>query len=61
MHFIESFGYISHRSKLKISDSKYLLRLRGQLEYWRMIEPDNEQVHRYIAEIAQLQRMHGDG
>ena len=61
MHFIETFGYISHRSKLKISDSKYLLRLRGQLEYWRLIEPTNEQVLQYIAQLAQLQRLHGDG
>lgn len=61
MHFIEAFGYISHRSKLKISDSKYLLRLRGQLEYWRMIEPTNEQVLQYIAQVAQLQRLHGNG
>lgn len=61
MHFIERFGYVSHRSKLKISDSKYLLRLRGQLEYWRMIEPTNEQVLRYIAQVAHLQAVHGDG
>lgn len=61
MHFIERFGYISHRSKLKISDSKYLLRLRGQLEYWRLIEPTNEQVLRYIAQIVHLQSVHGDG
>lgn len=61
MHFIEAFGYLSHRAKLKIGDPKYLLRLRGQLEYWRMIEPTNEQVLRYIAQVAQLQRLHGDG
>ena len=61
MHFIERFGYISHRAKVKASDAKYLLRLRGQLEYWRMIEPENQQVSRYIAHIAQLQITHGDG
>lgn len=61
MHFIETFGYISHRSKLKISDSKYLLRLRGELEYWRMIEPTNEQVAQYIAHVSLLQRVHGSG
>ncbi|WP_082848176.1 reverse transcriptase domain-containing protein [Delftia sp. GW456-R20] len=61
MHFIETFGYISHRSKLKITDSKYLLRLRGQLEYWRMIEPANERVLHYIAQVAQLQHLHGGG
>ena len=61
MHFIQRFGYISHRAKLKISESRYLLRLRGQMEYWRTIEPGNRQVLRYIEELAQLQRMHGDG
>ena len=61
MHFIERFGYISHRSKIKVSDSRYLLRLRGQLEYWRMLEPANMQVQRYIAHVVQLQIVHGDG
>ena len=61
MHFIETFGYISHRSKLKIADSKYLLRLRGQLDFWRLIEPSNNQVLRYIANVAHLQAVHGDG
>ncbi|MFG6463449.1 reverse transcriptase domain-containing protein [Roseateles sp. DXS20W] len=61
MHFIERFGYLSHKAKLKSSDAKYLLRLRGQLEYWRMIEPDNQQVGRYIAHVTQLQIIHGDG
>lgn len=61
MHFIERFGYVSHKAKLKSLDAKYLLRLRGQLEYWRMIEPGNQQVGRYIAHVAQLQIIHGDG
>lgn len=61
LHFIEEFGYLSHRAKLKITDPKYLLRLRGQLEYWRMIEPANERVLRFIAQVSQLQRVHGDG
>lgn len=61
LHFIEAFGYLSHRAKLKISDPKYLLKLRGHLEYWRMIEPANERVHQFIAQVSQLQRTHGDG
>jgi RNA-directed DNA polymerase len=61
MHFIESFGYLSHKLKMKITDPKYLLRLRGNLEFWRYLEPDNDEVLGYISQIAQLQRLHGDG
>lgn len=60
MHFIDRFGYLSHRQKQKISDHKYLLRLRGSLEYWRFIEPSNAEVLEYIAKVAELQRIHGD-
>ena len=60
MHFIEKFGYISHRQKRKISDPKYLLRLRGRLEFWRFVEPENAEVAGYIARIAELQSLHGD-
>lgn len=61
LHFISTFGYLSHKQKLKITDSKYLLRIRGQLEYWRLLEPDNLDVRKYLAHIAGLQHMHGDG
>lgn len=61
MHFISTFGYISHKQKLKIIDQKYLLRLRGQLEYWRLLEPENPEVATYLTQVRQLQRLHGDG
>lgn len=61
LHFISRFGYISHKQKLKIMDPKYLLRLRGQLEYWRLLEPESIEVATYLSQVSQLQRLHGDG
>jgi RNA-directed DNA polymerase len=57
MHFIERFGLLSHLSKRKIADQEYLSKLRGKLEYWRFIEPDNEEVKRYINKIRELMLM----
>jgi len=61
MHFIEAFGYLSHKAKKKILDPKYLIRLRGNIEFWRMAEPQNERVRIYLEKLSHLQRIHGDG
>lgn len=58
MHFIDKFGYLSHCSKLKIKDPNYISKLRGRLEFWRFIEPDNEEVARYISIVSALHIMH---
>jgi RNA-directed DNA polymerase len=58
MHFIEKYGYLSHCSKLKIRDPGYIDKLRGRLEFWRFVEPENLDVVRYIAIVSKLQKMH---
>jgi RNA-directed DNA polymerase len=58
MHFIDKFGYLSHCSKLKIKDSNYIDKLRGRLEFWRFVEPENADVTRYIGIISKLQNIH---
>lgn len=58
MHFIQTFGYLSHIQKEKIRDPNYLMRLRGQLEFWRFIEPDNQKVLSYIKHLSNLQQLH---
>lgn len=58
MHFIEKFGYLSHRSKLKLRDTNYLSKLRGRLEFWRFIEPENVEVNHYISIVAALSALH---
>lgn len=58
MHFIDKFGYLSHCSKLKIRDPNYISRLRGRLEFWRFIEPENKEVARYISIVSNLEALH---
>jgi RNA-directed DNA polymerase len=55
MHFILRFGYLSHIQKIKESNLIFLLRLRGQLEFWRFLEPNCQEVSDYIDKISTLQ------
>lgn len=57
MHFIQRFGYLSHIQNKKIRDPNYILRLRGHLEFWRFIEPENTKVLAYIEHISDIQRL----
>jgi RNA-directed DNA polymerase len=58
MHFIQTFGYLSHIQKGKIRDLNYLMRLRGNLEFWRFIEPDNPKILSYIKHLPHIQQLH---
>lgn len=57
MHFIQNFGYLSHIQNQKIRDPNYLIRLRGHLEFWRFVEPDNVKVVNYINHLAGIQKL----
>lgn len=61
MHFIREFGYLSHVQSQKIYDPSYLSRLRGWLEYWRFVEPENAKVLSYIEHLEGLRVMHQGG
>ena len=41
IHYIKTFGYISHISKNKISNPYYLESLIGKVNFWLQAEPDN--------------------
>jgi hypothetical protein len=59
MHFIREYGYLSHIQVKKIYDPSYLARLRGQLEYWRFVEPENAKVASYIEHLEGLKAIQG--
>lgn len=55
VHFIGRYGFHSHVSKLKIRDPAYLSKLRGRLEHWRFIEPENSSLLKMIEVVKQAQ------
>jgi RNA-directed DNA polymerase len=54
IHFIISFGYYSHLSKLKIKDPFYIDSIYGKLLFWKSIEPENPFVNKTIPIIKKL-------
>lgn len=56
VHYILSFGYFSHTSKLKIRDPFYIDSVHGKLIFWKSIEPDNPYVNRTLPLINELRR-----
>lgn len=53
VHFITKRGLREHQNFIGSTDPAYLKRLIGQLNYWRMVEPDN---HYVIDSIARLKK-----
>lgn len=41
IHFIITYGYVSHINNLKIKDPNYLLSLLGKVNFWLQVEPNN--------------------
>lgn len=41
LHFIMTYGYVSHINNLKVKDPNYLLSLLGKINFWLQVEPDN--------------------
>ena len=41
IHFISTYGLISHISKKKIRDPHYLESLKGKVKFWLQVEPTN--------------------
>lgn len=42
IHFISTYGLISHISKRKIRDPNYLESLKGKVKFWLQVEPENK-------------------
>lgn len=54
VYFILKNGLAEHQQFIKSSDPVYLKRLIGQLNFWLMIEPDNEYVQKSIAALRKI-------
>ena len=44
IYYIKRFGAKGHIRHERIEDPVYLIRLQGRLAYWKMVEPNSEQV-----------------
>lgn len=56
IHYIKSYGLVSHISKLKIKDPFYLQSLEGKLRFWLQIEPENKFASESLLFITTLQK-----
>jgi RNA-directed DNA polymerase len=56
VHYILSFGYFSHTSKLKIRNPFYIDSVYGKLIFWQSVEPNNSYVNRALPLINELRR-----
>ncbi|OCH21580.1 reverse transcriptase family protein [Aliivibrio logei] len=54
IHYINTFGLVSHIGKMKIRKPNYLLSLEGKLLFWRQIEPNNEYVLNNLEKISSI-------
>ncbi|TWP27711.1 RNA-directed DNA polymerase [Apibacter muscae] len=54
MHYILTKGLVEHQRFRGSTDPVYLQRLMGYLNFWLMVEPENEYVKRSIAALKKL-------
>lgn len=54
VHFILSKGIVEHQKYIQSDDPSYLKRLIGYLNFWLMVEPDNEYVRKSIAALKKI-------
>lgn len=56
LHYIEKYGLVSHRIKLKIRNPNYLEALIGQLNYVLAIEPNNLKAQHYLSFLREIDK-----
>jgi len=54
LHFIMSYGYLSHISNRKIRNPFYLDSIYGKYTFWKSIEPDNKFIQKYDSRLAEV-------
>ena len=51
VHYILTKGLVEHQRFIGSTDPSYMKRLMGYLNFWLMVEPDNEYVKKSIAAL----------
>lgn len=54
VHYILTKGLIEHQRFIGSTDPSYMKRLMGYLNFWLMVEPENEYVRKSIAALKKL-------
>jgi RNA-directed DNA polymerase len=54
IHYILTFGYTSHSTKLKITDPFYIDSIYGKLLFWKSIEPNNSFVIKSFPKLKEI-------
>lgn len=54
LHFIMSYGYLSHISNRKIRNPYYLDSVYGKYTFWKSIEPDNLFIQKYDSRLTEM-------
>lgn len=57
VYFVWSAGLSTHLAREKIFNPNYLDRLYGQLQFWKMVEPDNPQMIKTLTRLQQIQQL----
>jgi RNA-directed DNA polymerase len=54
LYYINTYGYLSHVSKMKIRKPYYIYSILGKLNYWKDVEPGNLYVKENIKKIKSI-------
>ncbi|MFC1956108.1 retron St85 family RNA-directed DNA polymerase [Chloroflexota bacterium] len=54
LYYILNYGYISHAKHKEIGEPFHLDSLYGKLNFWKLVEPNNQYVHQAIDRIKTL-------
>lgn len=56
IYFAWSAGLEAHLSRERIFHPRYLESLRGRLEFWRWVEPDNPQIAKHNSRLSEIEK-----
>jgi hypothetical protein len=58
VYFVWSAGLSTHMARERLFEPNYIAQLRGRLEFWRSVEPNDRQMHILDERIAQLEAIY---
>lgn len=56
LYYIQKHGYLSHVTKMKISNPKCLQSLEGKFSFWLQVEPDNDFAKKSLMFLIKLRK-----
>jgi len=57
VYFVWSAGLATHLAREKIFNPNYLDRLFGQIQFWRLVEPENLQMKKTLERLKQVRQL----